>query len=112
MRTTCRPPRWQILAAVEFVRNRRSRDVADARVPERRAGGRIERDEVASNVAREDQVACSREHTAGSTDSGGRWQQSPPADLARAVVDGREIARRRADRRDSFSAEAHRPAWI
>ena len=47
----------QVLTAVEHVGLRRRGDVADVRMPERRAGRRVVGHDVAASVAREDEPA-------------------------------------------------------
>src|SRR5262245_2962859 len=74
-----------ILLAVERVGLGRVRHSPEARVPERRAVGRIERDEVAAAVSGEEQSAGRGQHSGGPAAAG---QFVPPRDLGRLRIDG------------------------
>ena len=84
----------QILPAVQHVSLRRIRDAADARVPQRLSGGRVVRHQVARAIARKEQP--SRRGQQSATAAVAIIAMSP-GDLARLIIDRREIAA--ADRR-------------
>ena len=85
------------------------RDPADARVPQRLAGGRIVRHQVARAVAREQQAARRGQQSAAAAVA---IVGMPPRDLAGLVIDRRQEAPARADADFFFAAQPHRSARI
>ena len=102
-----------VLMAVEHVRLGSIRHVADVRVPEDFAVGRVVSNQVAAEVALEQQLAGSCQHAVQSAASGsGRRVLVAPGDLAGLIVDGGEIAAQRCQAYLFLAAETHRAARI
>ena len=100
-----------VLPAVDHVRLRRIGDVADARVPEDAAILRVVGDEVAADVAGEDETAGGAQHAVAAEPVIGGIGV-PPCDLSGPVVDGGQVVAVRAERRLRKAAETHGTARI
>src|SRR6185436_9569480 len=98
----------QILASVEQVRLRRVGNAANLRVPQRLAGERIVRDDVADAV--EDDLARGCQHAAATACTA--LVLIAPGRLPRFVVERSEEAAARPGARLELSTKAHRPTRI
>src|SRR6188768_3105672 len=78
-----------VLQPVDEVRFRRVRNPAYARVPQRVAGVRVERNKVSARVACEEDAASRREDSAGAATAGDSRELVPPGGLPGLVVDRR-----------------------
>src|ERR1041384_1869888 len=98
--------------AVEHIRLGGVRDAADVRVPEGLAVRRVEGDQVAAEIALEEQFAGSGQDTVETAATAGTRVLMAPDDLCGFRIDGGEISAERAQTALFLAAEAHGAARI